>query len=100
MPKIPKPIRHIDESVLELRRNEPCCVCGKKPPSDPSHVISRGAGGPDFLFNVAPHCRACHIKFHALGRYTFTNKYPTFKKWLLDHGWQFTDDRWVMPRAD
>ena len=39
----------------------PCAVCGKAPPSDPSHVNSfKGAGtkSPD-LFCI-PHCRSCH----------------------------------------
>lgn len=42
--------------------------------SDPHHVTSRGAGGPD-AENLAPLCRFHHTELHSLGRITFELKY-------------------------
>ncbi len=39
-------------------RAMPCCVCGRRPPSDPAHVRSRGAGGTKR--DLVPLCRRCH----------------------------------------
>lgn len=50
-------------------RAMPCCVCGYRPPSDPHHVKSRGAGGR--AEDVVPLCRLCHDWIHASGRYSF-----------------------------
>lgn len=36
----------------------PCDVCEKRPPSDPAHLTSRGAGGK--ASDQAPMCRTCH----------------------------------------
>lgn len=47
----------------ELARTLPCFTCGAPPPSDPSHLKTRGAGGIDDC--VIPQCRRCH---DALGR--------------------------------
>ena len=33
---------------------------------DPSHIISRGAGGGD-IGNALPSCRDCHTKLHRIG---------------------------------
>ena len=52
------------DMVIDL----PCCVAGcKRTPSDPAHVVSRGAGGEAWIVidgvpigNIAPLCRAHH----------------------------------------
>lgn len=54
----------------ELARRMPCLVCGRRPPSDPAHVRSRGAGGRD-RGNVVPLCRACHMRQGAVGARRF-----------------------------
>ena len=47
-----------------------CCACGRRAPSDPAHIRSRGAGGRDRA-NVVPLCRTCHSLQHAIGIKTF-----------------------------
>jgi hypothetical protein len=42
----------------EYIRQLPCCSCGAAPPSEPSHVRTRGAGGK--MQDQVPHCRRCH----------------------------------------
>ena len=39
----------------------PCCACGAPPPSEPSHVRTRGAGGE--ASDQTPLCRFCHSWF-------------------------------------
>lgn len=58
----------------ELCRRLPCAACGRPGPSDPAHVISRGAGGGD-RGNVIPLCKSdprtgyvgCHEEQHRKG---------------------------------
>jgi len=65
-----------DEKLLEEFRNKPCEVCGHHGPSDPHHIISRGAGGDDTRDNLISLCRSHHTQIHAIGSSTFFNKYP------------------------
>jgi hypothetical protein len=44
-------------------------TCGAPPPSDPSHLKTRGAGGKDDA--VIAQCRACHIALGQEGRFSF-----------------------------
>lgn len=57
-----------------LCRKLPCCVCNKRPPSDPAHVVSRGAGGRD-LGNIVPLCRRHHNEQGARGIKTFQSEH-------------------------
>ena len=57
----------------EWCRTLPCCVCGRKPPSDPHHIVSRGAGGSDR--DCVPLCRDCHTEIHTIGRDSFEAKH-------------------------
>lgn len=58
----------------KLCRRLPCAACGRLGPSDPAHVISRGAGGGD-RGNVIPLCKSdprtgyvgCHDDQHRGG---------------------------------
>ncbi len=93
-----RPCRLVDEDVLRARRAEPCVVCGGRPPSDPSHIKSRGAGGGDFMWNVAPHCRPCHSRWHSMGKVKFVEKYPAMREWLEAQGWDLTEPlNWIPP---
>lgn len=85
---VPKPQRKVDEKLLESVREQPCAVCGAAPPSDPSHIISRGAGGSDAPWNICPKCRFCHSNFHQMGISKFVRDHPRFRRWLEDHGWE------------
>lgn len=81
-----KPIAKRNPERLAKRRAEtfsdcarmarllPCAVCDRLPPSDPAHVVSRGAGGKDWA-NVAPLCRKHHDAHHQLGALTFEKRY-------------------------
>lgn len=81
-----------DYIFLEMIRNQPCSVCGKKPPSDPSHIRSRGAGGKDEKWNVFPMCRRHHIEWHNITHYKFFKRYPNFYYILMHYGWYIDDN--------
>jgi hypothetical protein len=52
-----------------LARSLPCFTCGAPPPSDPSHLKTRGAGGTDC--DVIPMCRRCHDDLGSTGIHSF-----------------------------
>lgn len=85
-----KPKRIVDKNLLEVIRNLPCSACGKRAPSDPAHVKSRGSGGPDSAFNVIPLCRQHHSEQHASGFLNMIKKYPRFYLYLKSLGWQIS----------
>ena len=53
-------------------RTMPCYTCDALPPSDPSHIQSRGSGR-GARANLVPMCRRCHKKYEA-GKKTFQQK--------------------------
>lgn len=53
----------------ERVRALPCCACGARPPSQPHHVKSRGAGGT--WRDLVPLCGYCHLIIHAIGAKSF-----------------------------
>jgi len=97
MPAAPKSIRHVDRELLDRVAARPCVLCQGQP-SDPSHIRSRGAGGPDKEFNVAPHCRGHHQLWHSLGQKTFLKKFPVMRLWLALRGWD--TDKMTHPELD
>lgn len=89
-----KPVRKANRSLLDEIKKCACAVCGRKPgnefyPIDPSHIRSRGAGGPDEPWNVVPKCRACHGKWGRLGAYRFCQQHPHFGRQLAAMGWKW-----------
>ena len=74
MPAFKSP-RIIDADLLDGVRRQPCAICGAPPPSDPHHIKSRAAWGPDTAANVVALCRHHHSEIHAIGRHTFARKY-------------------------
>lgn len=64
----------------KLARTLPCCVCKRRPPSDPAHVRSRGAGGKD-RGNVIPLCRTCHDRQGSMG-------IKSFQEWAAVDFWE------------
>lgn len=80
--------RHKDPELLASVRVRRCCVCGNPGYSDPSHVRSRGAGGPDTTWNVVPMCRIHHSIWHARGVNHFLFHYPAFELTLQALGWE------------
>lgn len=55
-----------------LCRTLPCVACGRRPPSDPHHVLSRGAGGKDA--DTCSLCRRCHDILGSIGQETFEKR--------------------------
>jgi hypothetical protein len=89
----PKQIRPVDEKVLQKVRGMGCCVCGQHP-VDASHIRSRGAGGPDTMWNVVPHCRRHHTEWHSRGWKDFMRRNPSMAIILARLGWSWVDDLW------
>lgn len=75
MSAVPKKKRFECSENLEIIRRMPCCVCGANPPSDPHHIVSKGAGGSDDLSNLVSLCRRDHSRCHALGSYRFLRQH-------------------------
>lgn len=80
----PKPKRVVDKKLLAKVKAMPCLVCGKGP-SDPDHIVTRGAGGGDEAHNVWPLCRTHHTERHKIGLHTFIAKYQQARGWLKLH---------------
>lgn len=63
-------------------RKQSCATCGRNglvhecgcALNDPSHIVSRGAGGKD-MDNLIPQCRKHHTEMHKLGIKSFSKKY-------------------------
>ncbi len=81
-----------DEKYKAWQRTQPCEVCGAPPPSEPSHVGTRGDGQKCSDVGALPSCRDCHDAWHA--------GVPTFLARLRACGWhKVTDVRaWVEER--
>jgi len=77
-----KKIRIEDRALLDSVMLQPCAACGRKPPSDPHHLTTRGAGGDDTVENVVPLCRFHHTEYHKSGPGRMIEKYASFKLWL------------------
>jgi hypothetical protein len=76
-----------DESdILQRVRDQRCLACGSLP-SDPHHLITRGAGGKDEIDNIMPLCRRHHTEVHQIGLVKMSHKYVLVEEWLDDHGW-------------
>lgn len=91
--------RIIDNELLENIRKMPCFVCGKhgseSSPITPSHLQTRGSGGPDTMSNVVPMCIPCHSAWEHR-RYMFSINRPDFMRKLNALGWEFADVFGVM----
>lgn len=96
--KIPKPRREVNRKLLDAIKRLPCCVCGSMEIVDPSHIKSKGAGGPDTLWNVVPHCRVHHDEW-GRGVLTFVKKYPRMKWVLEQRGWEVTRNGLFHPKT-
>ena len=87
-----------NEKALEAARGLPCAACNAPPPSDPSHIKSVGAGGPDTEWNLMPMCRWCHSAWHELGWYSALTFEPRIRRALLAKGWQVITDVFLKPK--
>ena len=68
------------------------CVCcghnGSFYPLDYEHTKTKASGGADDDSNVSIMCRKCHTEKGMKGIKWMANKYPNYKKWLIDNGWE------------
>lgn len=91
----------IDPFYLNEVRKLPCLACGKSGPSHAHHVRSRGAGGKDDYWNVIALCENCHVvgahAWHKIGALTFCSRYPWVATYLMQLGWQFTNNKMIAP---
>ena len=99
MTSFPKPRRQVNRALLDTYHEMRCIICNRLG-SDPHHLISVKAGGPDSKFNVVALCRIHHQQIHMIGLVSFSFKYPEVYNWLLAHGWTYDETRlkWYMPK--
>lgn len=91
LPRFGKRARVQDTKLMDEVSEMPCVISGAPGPNDPSHVKSRGSFGDDVAYNICPLAHRYHVELHKIGAVTFANKYPAYKKWLLDNGWTFDE---------
>jgi hypothetical protein len=88
---IEKPIRKVDQSILDIVRKRNCEVCGKRAthaePSQACHIRSRGAGGDDSWDNLYSGCFHCHQLQHLKGFAWMFEQYPFFRQVIYNKGW-------------
>lgn len=71
----------------------PCGHDGSFYPLDPEHLLTQKAH-PELKNDpnvVMTNCRKCHTEKGMKGIVHMANKYPNYKRWLLDHGWEFCE---------
>lgn len=90
MPEVPKPKRKIDWELIASMREKGCVACGKRP-SDPAHIRSKGAGGPDESWNLIALCRRHHSQQHQHGWLSLCRNWPSVGRYLFAQGWQLTE---------
>lgn len=79
--------RIVNKRLLRKVAEEHCAICFLPGPSDPCHIKSKGAGGPDRDWNVIAMCRNHHHEQHQIGILSFIEKYPFFRLALRIRGW-------------
>lgn len=80
-------------SLLQEVRGEPCAVCFREGPSDPHHIKTRGAGGPDRPWNLIAVCREHHSQIHNEGILSLWEKFPFFRARLKRMGWELVNGK-------
>jgi len=86
----PKINRVENKALLAQAKRSRCVACGRVG-SDPHHIQSRGAGGPDAEFNILYLCRQHHTEVHQIGYRRFCDKHMQVELVLQSKGWQFDD---------
>lgn len=88
MEKIEQPkIKMKNKKLRESFRSRPCIIC-RSVPSDPCHLKTYASTLSDDEFNIFELCRTHHVEMHKIGTFTFIEKYPTFKKSVINKGWK------------
>lgn len=84
----PKRKRKEDRSVLESFYDKPCIVC-RSTPSDPDHILTKGAGADDSEESIWPLCRFHHTEKHRIGLSEFVRRHPGLEPILLKRGFYY-----------
>jgi len=94
----PKNKRIENRELLNSYYGMRCLACRFRG-CDPHHLISRGAGGPDEVWNILPVCRIHHAEIHVVGLEKMAAKHILIFNFLKSHGWKFDNYEWVRPQA-
>ncbi len=78
-------------------KSHACATCHDPPPSEASHIKSRGAGGTSC--DIIPQCSKCHRLWHDLGRLGFCEKYQLSTEDLRSMAWKHEQDWQAFSRA-
>ena len=79
-----------NKQLLAQAKRSRCVACGRVG-SDPHHIQSRGAGGPDASYNILYLCRQHHTEVHQIGYRKMCDKYLQVELVLISKGWHFDD---------
>ena len=86
----PRPIKDLE--LLKKVRGQNCLICKRRPPNDPHHLSSRGAGNGEWVIrnsikviNLVCLCREHHTEIETIGRITFADKYDVFVKFCQEN---------------
>lgn len=90
LPSYLKPKRVENREILNAAKRSRCVVCNRLG-SDPHHIQSRGAGGPDAEFNILYLCRQHHTEVHQIGYRRFCDKHMQVELVLQSKGWHFDE---------
>lgn len=93
----PKQTRVQNRALLDLYHDMPCCVCGVSP-CDPSHIKTRGSGGPDEPWNILPKCRTHHREWGQWGWKKFLKAYPIVWMRMKFMGWKEIEGKLWHPK--
>lgn len=75
-----------------------CAACDTNHGTCCEHVKTIGSGGPVVAgWNNMPICVKCHNLKGSKGISHMAENFPTYKKWLLDHGWIYCgfNKKWI-----
>lgn len=92
-----KVIRISNPELLAEIRKKPCAVTGLFGYGNNKvvvhHMITVGSRGHDLPWNLLPILLDLHTRIHKLGYTLMADRYPLFKRWLLENGWEYDDNR-------
>lgn len=95
--------REPDAKLLANVRSQKCVCCmgrgrTQTTPTEVDHIKTRGSGGGNQPWNLAPVCVEHHRARHNTGITTFINREPGYRAWMIIMGWEFDGRRWNPPR--
>jgi hypothetical protein len=80
-----KKIRTSNKELMREYHSKKCLLCNLK--ATPSHIKTRGSGGPDEPWNIVPLCFNHHVFWGKVGWRSFCQKFPAFETLIKSLGW-------------